>query len=448
MHRRYGLVPFLFLSALGAACASSAGSEPSSDGPAHASDTPTVGIATSTSPKSHPEWRKQMAKTPTPKDGCFTVSHPSTTWVEVPCIKAPDYPWLPARAEAVGSSSGDWVAQESTGVISSAEGAFPLVTGVTSQNEGFSLQLNSNPAFAGPYCAENLQDPQLDCKEWQQFVYSPNSLVIQYWLIDVPGGKCPSSSWIPFNNGGQADCFMNNPKATFVPSFPLADLGGVTMTATVGSSDTVILSVEDTLFTLSVPSFFSLNKWWTAAEFNVFGPGNDSEVVFGANSTLLVRTSVESSLATSVPSCVNTSFTGETNSLDLVPSSCCVLDGLQPAVQFTESNVVGATAPGCPSSACTPHACSSGLCDTQSDGCGGVITCGGCASGQTCEYGICTANTPCVTEASACANTCGGVKSNGCGGSYNCPSLTGTACCAHLRGKWELTPAPAHCLLE
>jgi hypothetical protein len=140
-----------------------------------------------------------------------------------------------------------------------------------------------------------------------------------------------------------------------------------------------------------VPSLLTLNTWWTAAEFNVFGPGGGTEVNFDANSTLLVRTSVDSPITSSVPSCVDTSFTGETNNLDLVPSSCCVLDGLQPAVQFTESNVAGATAPGCPSSNCTPKTCSfeAGMCGTQSDGCGGEITCGGCPTDETCEGGFC-----------------------------------------------------------
>jgi hypothetical protein len=54
----------------------------------------------------------------------------------------------------------------------------------------------------------------------------------------------------------------------------------------------------------------------------------------------------------------------------------------------------------------------------------------------------------CVTESYACANTCGGIKSNECGGTYDCPSLSGAACCEHLHGRWEATPAPAHCLLE
>ncbi len=58
------------------------------------------------------------------------------------------------------------------------------------------------------------------------------------------------------------------------------------------------------------------------------------------------------------------------------------------------------------------------------------------------------AGTHCITEAQACANTCGGIKSNDCGGTYDCPTLTGAACCFHERGRWYSTPAPGHCLLQ
>ena len=344
-----------------------------------------------------------MAKTPTPRNGCFTASHPGTTWVEVPCGKAPERPITPAHrgagagsAETVGNGANDWVAQESTGVISAAEGAFPLVTGVTSQNESFTLQLNSNAYSAGPFCQQYLQNPRPTCQEWQQFVYLPGSLFMQYWIIDSQTA-CPAGWWSYGN-----DCYTNSTQSVPVPAFPLADLGEVTMAATVGSTDTVVLSVGSTLYTLAVPSMLTLNTWWTAAEFNVFGPGNGSQVNFDANSTLLVRTSVESPIATSVPSCVDTSFTGETNNLSQVPSSCCVLDGARPAVQFTESNVAGATAPGCPASNCTPTACSTNMCGTQSDGCGGQISCGGCGAHQTCEGGYCV-----VTSCSSPPPTCG-----------------------------------------
>jgi hypothetical protein len=95
-------------------------------------------------------WRKSMARTPRPKKGCFEASYPETKWREVPCKKAPQkpYPKKGVRPDTVGNGT-DFSAQV-TGHISSAEGSFDSVTGVTSESVSsggigpFSLQLNTN----------------------------------------------------------------------------------------------------------------------------------------------------------------------------------------------------------------------------------------------------------------------------------------------------------------
>ena len=61
----------------------------------------------------------------------------------------------------------------------------------------------------------------------------------------------------------------------------------------------------------------SLAQGWHEAEFNIFGDCCLDQAVFNSGSTIVVRTSVDDG-TTNAPTCVNQSFTGETNSLDLV----------------------------------------------------------------------------------------------------------------------------------
>jgi hypothetical protein len=325
----------------------------------------TPGVASSASSPStetsHEEWRRAMAHSVPATGGCFTASHPSTTWTEVPCAKGPDHPFIPARgfhSHLVGGNlGGDFYADQNGNAITSAEGAFPVLTGVTSQNESFSLQINSEPANVG-YCTPHLQDPGSEyCEnEWQQFVYSDGWLLMQYWLIGVHGA-CPSG-WNSATVGNEADCWINDAKGMVaVTPFPLADLGEVTLTAVAGTTDSVTLAVGTALTAVSQTSFLGLSSWWNAAEFNVFGPGGGEEVVLDPGSTILVRELVDGAQTPNMPTCGSESFTGETNSLSLVPNSCCALQG--PAgIQFTESNVSGTAAPGCPGpNWCRPERC-------------------------------------------------------------------------------------------
>jgi hypothetical protein len=363
MSKNRSLVAVSFLVVAG--CSSASSPDTSAPRAEEITDAPALGVTSSVSSPSttasHQEWRRAMAKSVPPKDGCFTVSHPSTTWIEVPCMKVPSQPGLPARGggvhpDIVGSTSGDFFAQVQGGAITSAEGAFPVVSGVTSANESLSLQLNSQPANTG-YCQPNLQDPGPSyCQDqWQQFFYSGGYVFMQYWLIGV-NGACPSVDWNPINNDGQLDCWINSPGKA-VPAFSLADLGEVTFTAVAGSTDSVTLAVGTTLYAASQTSFFGLWNWWNQAEFNVFGPGGGETVVFDPGSTVLVRELVDGPQASSVPTCGSGSFTGEMNSLSLVPSSCCALEG--PAgIQFTESNAAGSAAFSCPSANyCEPQEC-------------------------------------------------------------------------------------------
>ena len=82
------------------------------------------------------------------------------------------------------------------------------------------------------------------------------------------------------------------------------------------------------------------------------------------------------------------------------------------------------------SGACTPKTCTSlgATCGSPSDGCGGTLSCGTCASGQTCNasYQCVAACTPqtCASLGAVC-----GTPSNGCGGTLSCGTCpTGQAC--------------------
>ena len=387
---------------VGSACSSSPGQDgaPSSPSPAPPANGEVGAASSAVAPatKGFEEWRQLMARTPLPTEGCFRATHPSTTWEKVTCSKGLQHPFIPAkrgtRPTTVGNgSNGDFAAQVS-GTMSWAEGAFPSVSGVTYATTAFSLQLNSQAQENVGFC-NTPQDPT-DCQEWQQFVYSEGDLFMQYWLVNY-GKTCPSG-WMAYGD----DCYKNS-SVISVPTPALSSLASLVLTGAAGTTDTVTMSDgTGTLYTVSQASALDLNQWWSAAEFNVFGPGGGSEVTFNAGSTVMVRTSVEGS---SAPTCLQESFTGETNSLNLESGSaplCCALDGISPAIQFWESNVAGATPPACPPSTCSPKTCSfeAGMCGVQSDGCGGTISCGGCGTDQTCESGMC------VVTSCASVKTC------------------------------------------
>lgn len=67
---------------------------------------------------------------------------------------------------------------------------------------------------------------------------------------------------------------------------------------------------------------------------------------------------------------------------------------------------------------CTPTTCAvqGRVCGTFADGCGGYLSCGSCASGQTCTTtGSCCQATTCAAQGATC-----GVISNNCGGTLTC----------------------------
>jgi hypothetical protein len=286
-------------------------------------------------------WRALMAKNPSPEQGCFHVSYPSTEWESVACdtsetshhpVRRPATPGAPMTA----GDTNDYVIG-ATGLINFVYASFPQVSGVTSEqtvgvaafdDEGilganeYSLQLNTNadlPTFA----CEQIQN----CKVWQQFIYATDyntkgkgALFMEYWLLDWGSNKpCPPNFQTSVS-GSETDCWKNSKKITPVLDIPAADLGQVLMTASVtaGGNDVLTLTYGADLFSVAEPdNELGINAVWNKAEFNVVGDGEGSEADFNAGASINVQIMVEDG-STSFPLCLpGSGTTAETNNLNL-----------------------------------------------------------------------------------------------------------------------------------
>lgn len=307
-------------------------------------------------------WRVKLVHTARPKtNACYEATYPDTQWHEVACTKPPKHYFGPRRgavAATVGNQD-DFVAQP-TSPITTAEGSFDSVTGVTSESttgatagQGtngsnmFTLQLNSN--FFNTSVCHGLGSK---CQGFAQFVYdsSVNQGFIQYWLIS-PGASCPSG-WSPV----VGDCVQNAPSAVDGPSggVTIADLGDMKITGAGASGGSLTLYVGG--FIKSVPGgsvIPDLASNWGAAEFNVFGDGGGGQAVFNSGSTMVVRTQVDTG-TNIAPDCVINGWTAETNSLDLVSTPTIVPKAQYPSIVFDQSNV-SSTPQSCSTSVGDPH---------------------------------------------------------------------------------------------
>jgi hypothetical protein len=306
-------------------------------------------------------WRKAMVRTPLPKRGCFQVSYPNKEWREVACSKAPARPVHPQRGGGNppvvgGGGATDWSA-ESAGTITTAEGSFLSTNGVTSETDSldglansFSLQLNTRPITNSTTVAlcKGAAVPS-SCQGWAQFVYSNNAPspyctcgYIQYWLVPYGGATCPSG-WSP----DVGDCYLNgNPVP--ISGVTIANLGLMTVTGEAsGGTDTAIVdNGSGTLTATNSDSAVDLEQSWNVAEFNVFGNGGGSQAVFNGGSTgstIDVETSIIDG-TTNPPACLDQSFTGESNNLNLANVTgsttqlvCCSYGG-SPRIEFMETN--------------------------------------------------------------------------------------------------------------
>lgn len=332
-------------------------------------------------------WRHSMARKPVPKGGCFTATYPATEWQEVPCsTNVPAIPHPPPHDIVGGVNGSDFVSNVPS-PISSAQGSFYSVSGITDitsygTSDTYSLQINSN-VFPTILCPANS-----GCYGWEQHIYDshgsePGQIYIQYWLVNYPVAKgcmatntcCPSSlptvkgspyTWAysqPSTTAG-GGCFING-SSHEIPAQPLADLFALVLTG--GNSSTQqSTSLETQAGSSQVAQivdpedFLGIGSNWNTAEFNLFGLNGGVEAqVSGFAATIVTQLDVTlANGASTMPTCLSGSFTAESNSMNLI-SPCCPAElnpqpgPTNPAVNrifVTESNAAGATSMcSCPS---------------------------------------------------------------------------------------------------
>jgi hypothetical protein len=278
-------------------------------------------------------WREGIARTPVPHEGCFEAEYPNANWVSVGCVQAPDRVYVPhagGATQAVGN--GHDYAASVDGLMSSAVGSFPTVTGVTGERDGranvYSIQLNSN--FMTTQACAGIAG----CLSWEQFVYSSSerSAFMQYWLINY-GNQCPQG-WNSFDGS----CYKNS-AAVRVPTQPITTLASLKLsgTAVVGGSDTLVFTTPTKAYsTTGADSVVYLGTAWQQSEFNIVGDGGGSRATFNKGSSMTVKVTVTDG-STNAPTCAaNAGTTGETNNLNL--GSCSVAGGAAPYIQFVQSN--------------------------------------------------------------------------------------------------------------
>jgi hypothetical protein len=246
-----------------------------------------------------------------------------------------------------------WAAKVTGAYVTSSEGSFPSVTGVTSENDGgtanlYGLQLNSYFFPSNSTACQGARLPSgTSCYQWEQFLYTPeytNStqyyVYIQYWLfaVDSTGTfksvrRCPSG-WA--NYSGQ--CYKNSSSVTVPASVQvISNLKNLKLKGSIsGGNDTVTLTNGTTLYSVSASDgVTNLASGWNYSEFNLFGAGGGSAATFNSGSSITVKISMNNG-STAAPTCVNYGTTGETNNLNL--GSCSGTGGTSPYIQFTESN--------------------------------------------------------------------------------------------------------------
>jgi hypothetical protein len=349
-----------------------------------------VVINSPASTKEFAEWRESMTQKRdalVSEGGCFKATFPDSEWEAVSCSVAPEYPvgragGFPShlakhlgpgpvtstepettapdsaasadgvRTDTVGNGTA-WAAKTTGAYVTSSEGSFPSVTGVTSENDGgtanlYGLQLNSYFFPSNSTACQGARLPSgTSCYQWEQFLYTPeytNStqyyVYIQYWLfaVDSTGTfksvrRCPSG-WS--NYSGQ--CYKNSSSVTVPASVQvISNLKNLKLKGSIsGGNDTVTLTNGTTLYSVSASDgVTNLASGWNYSEFNLFGAGGGSAATFNAGSSITVKISMNNG-STAAPTCVNYGTTGETNNLNL--GTCSGTGGTSPYIQFTESN--------------------------------------------------------------------------------------------------------------
>jgi hypothetical protein len=318
-------------------------------------------------------WRSSLSRAGLPGAGCFYASYPAIAWSQIACSTPPNllYPLtthtLPAQGITPSSTGNgnDYTAQVAPRFISTAAGAFPTVSGVTSVKSvgnpaygdggelgknSYTLQLNSS-FFSTAACGDIS-----NCLGWEQFVYEnpPGStdaeLFIQDWLVPTTSSGlsgCPPDKGWTFADGG---CVQDSPTAIAIPNQKIADLGTLVETGAAASSgDSVFLLVGSTMYGMKVQKngITDLSEHWQGAEFDVIGNAGGSIARFNAGVTISISLQTDTGVSTA-PSCpADTGTTAESNNLSFKKAPSSPAELKYPSILFTESNLSGGGKASC-----------------------------------------------------------------------------------------------------
>ena len=277
-------------------------------------------------------WRQFILNTPLPQEACSTATYPDLQWQVVSCGGA--YADVVARQESEAIAGqrrarpqlqgfgSDPILGVQSASISSAEGSFNSVTGVTSEqsngnSNSFSLQINTN-IFQTSTCNTST------CRGWVQFVYdsSENHALIQYWLQNY-GAYCPAG-WRS-DGSGDGGCYRNSHTVN-TPGVAIADLVNMRLYGSIGgvfgnpTDDIVAIGIGNTFYAVASGNpIDGAKEAWQEMDFNVFGDGGGSEAVFNPGSTLVVLDTISYPSGV-LPFSTVGGVSAESNNLSLTPT--------------------------------------------------------------------------------------------------------------------------------
>ena len=291
------------------------------------------------------------------EDGCFSASYPVVEWREVPCAPASTLPNAPLSGTVGPVGKGNDFSASAFSILS-ATGSFDSISPLTSETgnvagqtppvavaNAFTLQINVKP-FTTKACKGSAPAPGTICQGWQQFIFSNTQcggspcIFIQYWLLNY-GPNCPSGPWLQTAQAPNS-CFLNG-SGPSLPVQTIVDLAqpGFSLAAQANANglDAIIIATSNGGLQAAAGNdpFLGLGGNWKSAEFNIFGDCCLSQAIFTPGSALVVRTAL-SDFTSNAPQCAQTSFTGETNNLNLLTNKPCASSGgTSPAIVFTEN---------------------------------------------------------------------------------------------------------------
>jgi len=278
-------------------------------------------------------------------------------------------PGLPGGLATAGNGN-DVVALAVGGPITAAEGTFDQtmdiqsVTSVKSVTQAspdaYALQINVAP-FSSPAACAHAQKPQ-SCQGWLQYLFMNDDkgslALMEVWLFNF-GPSCPGHGSVPQLPGmpagiswGQSgtDCVFDSPTTPLLSAQPITSLGQLSMRgeALPGGQDSVTITLPDGSISGAAISdeILNLSAVWQQVEFNVVGYINGERATFNSGAAAVVHLNVENA-TTNAPTLLNSGFTGETNTFNLVLPGCSSA-GDPPSIAFEEITLAGQRSLACP----------------------------------------------------------------------------------------------------